>query len=75
MAACKAFYNVCAHRGNRLVHNDRGSVMQFTCSFHSWRYNLEGECTHVTDKETFNPKSPVSEHSACARCAASKKPG
>ena len=49
----KAFYNVCAHRGNRLVHNDRGSVMQFTCSFHSWKYNLEGECTHVTDKETF----------------------
>ena len=38
----KAFYNVCAHRGNRLVHNDRGSVMQFTCSFHSWRYDLEG---------------------------------
>lgn len=49
----KAFYNVCAHRGNRLVHNDRGSVMQFTCSFHSWRYALDGECTHVTDRETF----------------------
>lgn len=49
----KAFYNVCAHRGNRLVQNDRGSAMQFTCSFHSWRYNLEGECTHVTDRETF----------------------
>jgi phenylpropionate dioxygenase-like ring-hydroxylating dioxygenase large terminal subunit len=49
----KAFYNVCAHRGNRLVHNDRGSVMQFTCSFHSWRYGLDGECTHVTDRETF----------------------
>jgi phenylpropionate dioxygenase-like ring-hydroxylating dioxygenase large terminal subunit len=49
----KAFYNVCAHRGNRLVHNDRGSVMRFTCSFHSWQYDLEGQCTKVTDRETF----------------------
>ena len=39
----RTFYNVCAHRGNCLVHNDRGSVAQFTCSFHSWRYGLDGE--------------------------------
>ena len=42
-------------RGKRMavVHNDRGSVMQFTCSFHSWRYGLDGQCTHVTDRDTF----------------------
>ncbi len=51
----KAFYNVCAHRGNHLVHNDRGSVKQFTCSFHSWQYSLNGECTRITDRETINP--------------------
>jgi len=51
----KAFYNVCPHRGNQLVLNDRGSVMQFTCSFHSWQYGLDGECTRVTDRETINP--------------------
>ncbi len=38
----KAFYNVCPHRGNRMVQNDRGSVMQFTCSFHSWQFGLDG---------------------------------
>jgi len=53
----KAFYNVCAHRGNQLVHNDRGSVAQFTCSFHSWQYNVDGVCTRMTDKETFDPQT------------------
>ena len=52
----KALYNVCAHRGNELIHNDRGSLVQFTCSFHSWQYGLDGVNTHITDKETINPK-------------------
>ena len=52
----KALYNVCAHRGNRLVHNDRGFVNQFTCSFHSWQYALDGQCTKITDEATFNPE-------------------
>ena len=52
----KALYNVCAHRGNQLVQNDRGSLVQFTCSFHSWQYGLDGACTHITDKETINPE-------------------
>lgn len=51
----KAFYNVCAHRGNQVVLNDRGSALQFTCSFHSWQYSLAGECTRITDRETINP--------------------
>ena len=52
----KAMYNVCAHRGNQIVQNDRGSVMQFTCAFHSWQYGLDGHCTQITDKNTFNPE-------------------
>ena len=53
-ATVKAFYNACAHRGNRVVRNDRGSVAQFTCSFHSWQYSLDGQCISITDRETFN---------------------
>jgi phenylpropionate dioxygenase-like ring-hydroxylating dioxygenase large terminal subunit len=52
----KAMYNVCAHRGNQIVQNDRGSATQFTCMFHSWQYGLDGQCTSITDQETFNPK-------------------
>jgi carnitine monooxygenase subunit len=51
----KAFYNVCPHRGNQIVLNDRGSVKQFTCTFHSWQYGLDGKCTRITDEETVNP--------------------
>ena len=49
----KAFYNVCPHRGNRLVHSPCGSVASFTCSFHSWNFGLDGALGHITDEETF----------------------
>ena len=52
----KAFYNACAHRGNQIVQNDRGSVKQFTCGFHSWQYALDGNCIRITDRETINPQ-------------------
>lgn len=51
----KAFYNVCPHRGNRLVFNDRGSMIQFTCAFHSWQFELNGCLKKITDEETFRP--------------------
>src|SRR5439155_20997792 len=49
--------NVCSHRGRRLVDTapgDRytvGRVDQFICGFHGWRYNLQGDCTFILDKE------------------------
>ena len=50
----KAFYNVCPHRGNRVVMNEMGSVADsFTCVFHSWQFNLDGTLKSVTDRETF----------------------
>ena len=52
----KAFYNVCPHRGNRLVLSETGSVPAFTCSFHSWRFCLDGRLDQITDEETFRPE-------------------
>ena len=51
-----AHYNVCPHRGSRLVTNDTGALSSFTCPFHSWKFNLEGENVAVTDAETFRPE-------------------
>ena len=34
----RAFYNVCPHRGNRVVLNEHGSVSRFTCAFHAWQF-------------------------------------
>ncbi len=52
----KAFYNVCPHRGNRLVRNAQGSVPQFTCPFHSWQFAIDGSLGKVTDEDTFRPE-------------------
>ena len=51
----RAFHNVCPHRGNQLVLNEMGCTSQFTCTFHSWRFGLDGKCESITDEETFRP--------------------
>lgn len=51
----RAFYNVCPHRGNRLVLDHLGSTPSFTCAFHSWCFDLDGHCRRITDEETFRP--------------------
>jgi phenylpropionate dioxygenase-like ring-hydroxylating dioxygenase large terminal subunit len=53
----RAFHNVCSHRGRRLVdtpagrRNACGKRKQFICGFHAWRYDLEGRCTHVLERD------------------------
>ena len=37
-----AFYNVCRHRGTRLVNESHGSCKGFLCPYHSWNYGLDG---------------------------------
>lgn len=61
-SAVHAQYNVCPHRGSRLVIGDFGSVSRFTCPFHSWQFTLEGENIAVTDRETFRPEVLCHDH-------------
>src|SRR3546814_4164671 len=52
------FFNVCPHRGNRVVYDSQGSLANgFTCTFHNWRFNLDGSLKGVTDPETFRPET------------------
>jgi phenylpropionate dioxygenase-like ring-hydroxylating dioxygenase large terminal subunit len=53
----RAFYNVCPHRGNPIVQNDFGTAQTFTCSFHSWRFAMDGTLLKVTDEETFDQRA------------------
>jgi phenylpropionate dioxygenase-like ring-hydroxylating dioxygenase large terminal subunit len=54
----RAYHNVCAHRGRRLVATPRGARnvcgeakgRHFVCAYHGWRYNLDGENAHVIHK-------------------------
>jgi len=56
----QAFYNVCSHRGRRLVdtppgkRNASGHRRLFTCGFHGWRYDMEGRCTLVPEAQDWN---------------------
>ncbi len=51
----KAFYNVCPHRGNRLVHTDFGHAADgcFTCDFHGWQFRLNGSNQKIRDEQIF----------------------
>ncbi len=55
------FYNLCLHRGNRLVAEEGlGSVEEagvFRCQYHHWAYSLTGKLLHIPDRETF-PQGP-----------------
>ena len=42
-----AFVNRCVHRGNLLCMEKRGNVRRFTCMYHGWTYDLEGQLTGV----------------------------
>jgi len=68
--AIKAFYNVCQHRGNRLVLQPHGSMPAFTCAYHSWRFALDGACVYVQDPEDFPGGNPCAQaHLPEVRCA------
>src|SRR5205085_4105035 len=50
----RAFYNVCTHRGNKLVWDERGSTKNYiSCCFHGWSFDLEGQLISVTDEGGF----------------------
>jgi choline monooxygenase len=41
----RAFYNVCRHRGTRLLTEGECRVKRFIrCPYHSWAYDLDGAC-------------------------------
>ena len=49
----RAFYNVCQHRGNRLVLNERGNAPRLRCAYHAWTYQLDGTLETVPHAEEF----------------------
>jgi phenylpropionate dioxygenase-like ring-hydroxylating dioxygenase large terminal subunit len=51
--ALHAFHNVCSHRCNKLVWNERGNSRLLRCRFHGWVYGLDGSLQVVTDEPNF----------------------
>ncbi|RYG26014.1 MAG: Rieske (2Fe-2S) protein, partial [Burkholderiales bacterium] len=48
----RAFYNVCQHRGRRLIDAEFGNLgTQVVCGFHAWRYDLDGTVDYIKNEE------------------------
>ncbi|KIQ18468.1 3-phenylpropionate dioxygenase [Rhodococcus sp. MEB064] len=47
----KAFLNQCRHRGMRICRSDEGTAKSFTCSYHGWSYDLEGNLINAPMEE------------------------
>lgn len=56
--AVKAFYNVCQHRGNRLVDQPAGASNRFVCKYHSWAFATDGELVYAQDADNFPEGNP-----------------
>jgi len=53
----RGMYNVCQHRGARLVLQDFGSTRKFVCPFHKWEFSNTGELLKVQDRESFRAEA------------------
>lgn len=56
----RAYFNVCPHRGNRVVHQRFGSLGAkgcFQCDFHGWKFDREGQNIEIKDEVIFRPET------------------
>lgn len=56
--ALNAFFNVCQHRGARLLLTDSGNMATYTCPYHGWSFNNDGSLCHVPDEDRFSRGIP-----------------
>ena len=49
----KAFVNMCSHRGAIVVDEGCGEARDFSCPYHAWLYDLEGNLQSVFDDSNF----------------------
>jgi phenylpropionate dioxygenase-like ring-hydroxylating dioxygenase large terminal subunit len=50
---CRAFANVCRHRGSRLVDGEAGCAKVLTCPYHAWSYARDGRLVGVPHRSEY----------------------
>ncbi|KJL26601.1 3-phenylpropionate/cinnamic acid dioxygenase subunit alpha [Microbacterium azadirachtae] len=50
----RAFLNSCRHRGARVLRADYGNTRAFTCTYHGWSYDLEGNLISVPNEDGYH---------------------
>jgi methanesulfonate monooxygenase large subunit len=51
----RTFYNVCSHRGAKLMQEPSGNAERLTCFYHLWSYDAEGACIDMPRPEAYEP--------------------
>lgn len=49
----RAFFNVCRHRGSRIVDGTEGCAKVLTCSYHAWSYARDGKLVGVPQRNDY----------------------
>lgn len=49
----RSFLNVCSHRGAVVVEEGTGTARRFTCPYHAWNYDTQGELVGILDRASF----------------------
>jgi phenylpropionate dioxygenase-like ring-hydroxylating dioxygenase large terminal subunit len=49
----RAYFNTCRHRAAQVVREESGNAAAFTCFYHLWTYDLDGNLTGVPEVESY----------------------
>jgi len=49
----RAFFNTCRHRAAQVVREESGNAAAFTCFYHLWTYDLDGNLTGVPEATSY----------------------
>ncbi len=50
----RAFHNICSHRGMKLAWQRKGRGGRFSCPYHAWTYDTQGNLLNVPDQDCFS---------------------
>lgn len=50
---CRAFINVCTHRGVCLMDEGRGEAKRFVCPYHAWSFDHSGHLSGIPSEKKF----------------------
>ena len=74
----RGFYNVCRHRGSRLLTDKEGTTRRLQCPYHAWSYGFDGTLKNAPHTEELDGLRPglqrPAARSARRRSAASCSP-
>ena len=66
------FLNTCRHRGMKVCRYDDGNALVFTCPFHAWTYDTDGQLVGVPELPNGLPRELDKGAGACTRSRRSR---